>query len=116
MKILTEKALLVCEHELGHVQNRPSQDFVRIGGQRILVEDDPKGRSISGCPLPPPPVPGGPPCRHTLTVDAGYSGLLTVHGHRICLDTVTGLTDGMTAGTIKYKVRNPGQTLLETTL
>jgi hypothetical protein len=117
MKILTEQALLVCEHELGHVKNQPSQNFVRIGGQRVLVEDDPKGRSISGCPLPPPPFPGGPPCLHTITVEpASYSALLTVHGHRICLDITTGLTDGMTSGTIKYKVRNPGQTLVETKL
>ncbi len=116
MKILTEDAVLVCEHELGHVKNQPSQSLVRVAGRKVLVEADPKGRTISGCPLPFPPVPGGPPCQHTLTVDAGYSGLLRINGHPICLDTVTGLTDGMMSGTFKYKVRSPGQTLVETKL
>jgi hypothetical protein len=35
-----------------------------------------------------------------------------IDGRRVCLDTVTGLTDGTPPGTIKYEVRSPGQDLV----
>ncbi len=43
----------------------------------------------------------------------GYSEWLRIGGKRVCLDTVTGLTDGTPPGTVKYEVRDPGQRLVE---
>jgi hypothetical protein len=35
-----------------------------------------------------------------------------IDGCAVCLDTVTGLTDGTPPGIVTYKVRSPGQTLV----
>jgi hypothetical protein len=106
MLILTEEAALVCMHEVGRIQNKTSQDFVTIEKRRILVENDPEGRSISGCPVVPPI---GRPCVTTLKVQTGYSDWIRIGGRSICLDTITGFTDGTPPGVVKYKVNFAGQ-------
>src|SRR6267143_3197567 len=103
MRVLTEDAVVVCKHERGKVSIAPSQQLVTIEGRKVLVETDPEGRSISGCPLVFP----FKPCLGTLPVRAGYSELLRIEGRRICLDTLTGLTDGTPPGTVMYKVNEP---------
>ena len=105
MLLLTEDALLVCKHELGKVNIAPTQNFVTINHRRILVENNPEGRSISGCPLTFP----FKPCLTTLRVRKGYSVFIRIAGKAVCLDTVTGLTDGTPPGTVDYIVRKPGQ-------
>jgi hypothetical protein len=110
MRFLTEKALIICEHELGRVRIVPRQGFVRIDGERALVDDDPEKRPIKGCPNTSPLV-GILPCRTTLRVEAGYSDLLRIDGHRVCLDPVTGRTDGVPP-IFHYLVRDPGQGLV----
>ncbi len=111
MKVLTEEGLLVCDHVLGHVKNRPSQKLVTISGKRVLVETDPEGRGISGCPNT-NPLAGIKPCQRTLKVQKGYSALVRIDGRRVCLDSVRGFTDGTPPGTIHYYVRKPGQALV----
>ncbi|HEY7199040.1 MAG TPA: hypothetical protein VIC57_02455 [Candidatus Dormibacteraeota bacterium] len=111
MRVLTERALIVCDHELGRVHQAVRQSLVRVDGERMLVDDDPERRPIRGCPNTNPLV-GILPCRHTLRVQAGYSDLLRIDGHRICLDPVTGRTDGVPA-IFHYLVRDPGQRLVE---
>jgi hypothetical protein len=106
MKILTEDSLLVCKHELGKVSNQPSQELVTIAKRRVLVENDPEGRSISKCPNIGIAI---KPCTTTLKVDTGYSEFIRINGKRVCLNTVTGLTDGTPPMTVKYYVRTPGQ-------
>jgi hypothetical protein len=108
MLFLTEDAVLVCNHENGLVDVAPGQDFVTIEGRRVLIDDDPEKRSIKGCSNF-NPLAGIRPCLLTLSVRAGYSGFVRVAGKRVCLDTVTGLTDGTPPGIIPYKVRAPGQ-------
>jgi hypothetical protein len=110
MKVLSEKALLVCDHELGHVQIGARQSLVRIRGDRVLVDNDPETKTIKGCPNT-NPLTGILPCRTTLKVESGYSGLVKIDGRRVCLDTVTGRTDGVPPQ-FHYKVRNPGQQLV----
>lgn len=110
MRVLTEDAVLVCLHELGRVEDRPSQSLVRIDGRRVLVENDPETRSISGCPNVGATI---KPCQQTLRVQAGYSALVRIDGHRLCLASVRGLTDGTPPGTVEYKVRRAGQKLVE---
>ena len=109
MFILTEDALLVCKHELGKVKVEATQELVTIGRRKVLVESDPEGQPISGCPLT---YPIAKRCDRTLAVQVGYADLLRIEGRRVCLDTVTGLTDGTPPGTVKYEVRQPGQGLV----
>jgi hypothetical protein len=112
MLLLTNNADLRCLHVMGRVSNRPSQKLVTIEGVQVLVEDDPEGRSISGCPMVGAVV---KPCAVTLKVKEGYSSLLRIQGHRVCLDTVSGLTDGTPPGTVLYEVKSPGQSFVSET-
>ena len=50
MQLLTEDAVIVCKHELGRAGIIPSQGLVTIGDRKVLVENDPEGRPIVGCP------------------------------------------------------------------
>lgn len=106
MRWLTEDAKLVCMHELGRVKIAATQTFVTIENRRVLVETDPAGKRIAGCPNYGPTI---KPCTATLKVQKGYSQWLRIGGKRVCLDAVTGLTDGTLPGTVKYEVRHPGQ-------
>lgn len=111
MKWLTKDAVLTCKHEQGIVQIPLTvQDFVTIEQRPVLVHNDPEHKHIVGCPNIGATI---KPCTNTLPVDAGYSDFLRIDGRRICLDTVTGLTDGTPPGIIKYSVRQPGQDFVE---
>ncbi len=112
MRLLTDAAVLVCLHELGILENRPSQSLVRIDGHRVLVDNDPETRSIGGCPNIGATI---KPCQQSLRVQVGYSTWVKIDGHKVCLDTVRGLTDGTPPGTVEYKVRRPGQKLVDST-
>jgi hypothetical protein len=109
MNLLTEDALLVCNHVLGTVGLRATQGLVTIEARRVLVEGDPEGRPITGCPHVSAVT---RPCLTTLKVQQGYSSLVSIEGQRVCLASVAGLTDGTPPGTVRYKVRDPGQQLV----
>ncbi len=110
MRALTEDALLLCDHG-GQVHLEMHQSWVTIDRRRVLVATDPESRSISGCPNRNVFL-ALVPCTTTLRVTAGYSSFLRIDGRRVCLDTVTGLTNGSPPGIVKYTVKNPGQTLV----
>jgi hypothetical protein len=105
MKWVTVRATIKCGHD-GRVINQPGQHWVRIDGAPVLVDDDPQGRTIAGCPNYGPTI---KPCAKTLRVLAGYSSWLAVDGHRVVLSHLDGLTDGTVPGTVHYTVRDPGQ-------
>ena len=109
MYLLTRDAVVVCAHELGVVGIIATQDLVTVSRRNMLVEADPEQRPIVGCPNIGPTI---KPCTSTLPVQTGYSDLIRIGGRRVCLDTVTGLTDGTPPATVKYKVRSPGQGLV----
>lgn len=110
MKWLTEDAIITCKHELGIVHLLlPLQDLVTIEGRKVLVQNDPENKLITGCPNIGATI---KPCTKTLRVEAGYSSFLRINGREICLDTVTGLTDGTPPGIVKYAVRAAGQDLV----
>ena len=109
MKLLTEDAILVCDHKLGAVSIQAGQGLVTIGRRRVLVDNDPEGKAITKCPNVGATI---KPCQRTLNVQQGYSDFIRVEGKRVCLDTVTGLTDGTPPGTIHYTVVKPGQELV----
>jgi hypothetical protein len=110
LKLLSEDARLVCDHTMGVVGIAATQDLARVAGRRLLVEHDPEGRPIAGCPNVGATI---KPCTSTLAVKAGYSDLVRIDGRRACLDTVSGLTDGTPPGLVSYAVRHPGQDLAE---
>ncbi len=112
MKILTQDAVLHCTHDTGIVGITTSQSYVRIENRKILVANDPQGRPIAGCPNVGPSI---VPCTATLKVEKGYSDFVFVDGNKVCLETVTGKTNGTPPGTVKYKVRKTGQNLVEIT-
>lgn len=105
MRVLTVDARLVCRHR-GVVSVPPTQDLVTVNGRRVLVESDPEGKGIRGCPNAGPTI---KPCTTTLKVQQGYSSLVRIDGRRVCLDTVSGLTDGTPPGSVAYGVDEPGQ-------
>lgn len=105
MKILVLAAVIRCGHD-GAVQPAASQTWVRISGSPVLVARDPEGRPIAGCPNVGLNI---KPCTSTLAVHAGYSGFIHIGGRAVCLDSVTGFTDGTPPGAVKYTVRAPGQ-------
>lgn len=109
MKWLTEDSIINCKHELGIVRLAPTQDLVTIKQRKVLVENNPEGRAIVGCPNIGAAI---KPCTMTLKVEAGYCDFVRINGQRVCLDTVTGLTDGTPPGVVKYVVRTPGQELV----
>jgi hypothetical protein len=110
MKIITEDALVVCAHELGKVGLHHLQDYVTINGRKMLVDNDPEGCSISNCPNVGISI---KPCQLTLKVDQGYSTFIRIDGHRLCLDTVVGKTDGTPPGVVIYHGLQPGQDFVE---
>jgi hypothetical protein len=105
MEWVRSDAAVKCDHD-GRVENRPSQRWLAVGGVPVLVEDDPVGRAISGCPNVGPTI---KPCATTLRVATGYSDWIRVAGRRVVLSTLTGLTDGTPPGTVRYTVLDPGQ-------
>lgn len=107
MWLLTEDAHLACDHG-GGVDNRWSQEWVRIGNRRVLVATDPEGRDIDGCPNANVAM-GLKPCGRALAVKEGYSAFVRIGGHRVCLDSVAGLTNGSPPGLVRYVVQSPGQ-------
>lgn len=111
MWFITEDAKVVCKHETGRITNAPSQDWFTVATRRVLVEPDPVGRTIKGCPMLTPMK----PCVTTLPVILGYSNFIRVGEMRVCLDTITGLTDGTPPGLVRYKVNDAGQPFVEGT-
>ena len=105
MLTLTEDAGVFCTHGPGKVSIAATQEFVTVEGRKMLVEPDPVGRSIAGCPSTVP----FKPCLTTLAVQKGYSEFVRIANRRICLDTITGYTDGTPPGVVMYVVRYPGQ-------
>lgn len=110
MFFVTEDATITCKHPGGFVENLPSQNWVTIANRRVLVEIDPEGRTIKGCPNT---AGTNKSCLNTLPVQTGYSSLIRVDGKRLCLDPITGFTDGIPPGLFKYVVLNAGQPFVQ---
>jgi len=108
MLAMTLLAAVNCDHQSGIVANLASQKWVTVEGVPVLVATDPEGRPIAGCPNL-NPITGQKPCLTTLKVQRGYSALSKIGGKKVCLQTVTGFTDGTPPGVFKYSVRAPGQ-------
>ncbi|WP_431267350.1 hypothetical protein [Dankookia sp. P2] len=117
MRFLTEDALLKCDHG-GTVGLAPRQDWVRVAGRRVLVEDDLLGRPVRACPMVTPTTPA---CARTVSISEtpSLSALVRVQTQgdrprRVYLDTATGHTDWARLSTVSFAVAEPGQSLVGT--
>jgi hypothetical protein len=108
--VLTDKARLVCQHKTGSLLIVATQNLVRIAGSYVLVggllKGDPEYQPISGCPNFGMTI---KPCTMSLKVKTGYSNFIRINGRPVCLDSITGLTDGTPPGVVNYEVVQPGQ-------
>ncbi len=112
MKLLTVDAKITCKHVTGVAQLLATQLYVTVNGRPMLVRNDPEFKGITGCANLGPTI---KPCTLTLVATEGYSSFVRIDGRAICLDTISGLTDGTPPGTVKYVVQLPGQTLITVT-
>ena len=111
MKWLTDKALIKCGHS-GRVQVLATQNLVSVGGHSVLVGNDPVAKGISSCPNYNVAA-GMKPCTFTLAVNQGKSDLININGKPVCLDTLSGFTDGTPPGAVLYDIHAPGQSMVE---
>lgn len=110
MMVITELAFITCDHATGVVGLRSSQSFVRIEGGLVLIGNDPGNKMIGGCSNIGPTI---KPCTMTMAVEQGKSDFVSIGGTPVCLDTVVGGTDGTPPSATKYRVRHPGQVLVD---
>ena len=85
--------------------------FVRIDGQYALVKGDPELQPIVGCANAGFTI---KPCNITLK-GQGYSAFVRIGGQPVCLDTLSGLTDGTPPGIVRYTVVDARQHFVEAT-
>lgn len=98
-----------CEHKLGRVGLVAPEDLVFVAGRPVLTDGDPAGRPVRGCPNV---NVGIKPCTVTLPPPAGRSGFVTIAGEPVIRADLAGLTDGTPQGAVRYRVEDPGQTLV----
>lgn len=109
MQLMTELALITCDHGTGKVASKSSQSLVWVEGSAVLVGNDPGNKMIAGCSNLAPTI---KPCTMSMAVEQGHSALVSIDGVPACLDTVVGGTDGTPPSATKYRVRAPGQGLV----
>jgi hypothetical protein len=112
VRVLTEDAVLKCDHG-GVVDIKPRQDWIRISGRAVLIEDDPLNRSVHRCPMITPTTPA---CARTISISEApsYAAFVRVQTkgddrRRLCLDSTTGHTDWSRMATVNYNVTSSGQ-------
>jgi len=110
LNFVTLQAKIPCKHKTGIVELFTFQDLVKIEGQPVLVENDPQNKPIDGCSNLGPTI---KPCTLTMQVKKGYSKFIAIDGRAVCLDSLTGLTDGTPPGMIEFTVDDPGQTFVK---
>jgi hypothetical protein len=110
---LTVGSTIQCAHQ-GKVVLVASQQSLTVDGQAVLVDGDLANAAISGCATV--PAPGPPPTTRCLMISSvigGKSTTLSVGGKAVLLDSISGITNGVLAGTPQtWSVTSAGQTKL----
>lgn len=106
---LVETADVRCAHHVGRAPQRASQRWVRVGDSPVLVDPDPVGRTVGGCPNVGVSI---KPCTSLLLVRGGRSTFVRIEGKPVLRSDLTGLTDGTPPGQVRYQVLDPGQPLV----
>jgi hypothetical protein len=107
--ILNSAGVVVCPHA-GRVTLIPRQLNVLAQTGYVMREADVVGAPIVGCRKP--FALGSAPCRTVVVVFPGSTSIVvSVGGQPVCLETLTGLTDGVPPATVV--VAFPGQIAVE---
>ena len=107
--ILNNVGVVICPHG-GRVTLIPRQFGVLAQTGYVICEGDLTGAPIVGCRKP--FAIGSAPCRTVVEVLPGStSPIVAVGGQPVCLETLTGLTDGVPPATVE--VAFPGQLAVE---
>jgi hypothetical protein len=91
---------MICGH--GGTLTTTGAPKLKVAGNPVLQKTGIMGQSVSGCitPIaPPPPGPPSSPCHTVASVITGEATKLKVSGSPVMLETLTGTTDGVVAGT-----------------
>ena len=103
--ILNSLGEVICPHA-GRVMLSPRQVTVIAGGGYAICLDDVVGAPIVGCVTPDTKLTA--PCKRVVAVLPGSTSMVvSVASRPVCVETLTGLTDGRPPGTIS--VASPGQ-------
>lgn len=106
---VTIDADIRCEHKLGRVAPVAPEGLVFVEGRPVQTDGDPSGRPIGGCPNV---GVGIKPCTRTEAVARGRSSFVFILGKPVVRADLAGLTDGTPQGLVRYKVEDPGQSLV----
>lgn len=107
--VLTETSSVKCNHT-GSVQLRAGQSKLTVNGNKVLVDGDLNGATISSCTTP--STQSSSPCATVTSALGGVAQKLKVGGSGVLLDTITGPTSGVPPAT--FSVTDAGQTKLTT--
>jgi hypothetical protein len=106
---LTDAADVRCTHKLGRSPQQASQTWVRIDGRPVLVQPDPVGRPIGGCPNIGVSI---KPCTSALAMTKGWSSFVRIDQRAVLRADLTGYTDGTPPGQVRYEVLDAAQPLV----
>lgn len=106
---LTDQADVRCTHKLGRSPQQATQEWVRISGRPVLLQPDPVGRPISGCPNIGVSI---KPCTTALAMTRGWSGFVRIDHRPVLRADLTGYTDGTPPGAVTYEVLDAAQLLV----
>jgi hypothetical protein len=112
-KVITEQAVIQCVHG-GTIQPKPSGPVkLRVDEQRVLVQQDLLGASISNCPNTNALL-GQKPCLQVTRITDGLATRFKIDDQPLLLETAQGLTDGLPPIPVQWTVISAGQNPFET--
>jgi hypothetical protein len=111
--VLTEGSTLTCAHT-GTVKLTATQSKLTVSGNKVLVEGDLTGATISGCATVSNPNTSTAQCLSVTSAEGGVAGKLKVNGKGVLLEDVKGKTSGTVSGNFQsWSVQTAGETKLK---
>jgi hypothetical protein len=108
---LTESSTLGCTHLTGSIALNASQSQLTVNGNKVLVDGDLNGASVSNCGTV--VTSSTSKCQTFTPMPGGVAQKLKVGGKGVLLETLQGTTDGVPPGGPAV-VQSAGQTKLQT--
>lgn len=105
----TDKARCECQHN-GVVELQPSQDWVTVDGEPLLVKGDLDRRPIALC-VGGAELVGVTRCHTVATVEdvPSHSRLVEIDGRGVVFSTACGTTDWSNVAAAPWTTKDPGQ-------
>jgi hypothetical protein len=111
---LTESSTVTCQNN-GSVRLSAGQSKLTVDGNKVLVDGDLSGASISACTTVTDPNTAALQCATVSSAMGGVAGKLKVSGKGVLLESIQGLTQGTVGGAPQqWSVQSAGQTKLKT--